>query len=151
MTLNKKPSDGYSFQLNYTYSRDYSLDDNERDPFTFRYARITDLDAEWGRSDRHQPHKFNAWVLWDAPYGFEVNGRISYRSAQPLSLTEDGSVAGSPQDRINADGSIMERNTGKKNNEFRTLDFRISVPSPWVRLTWSPLWKCLMLPASATC
>ena len=31
------------FQVFYTYSKDKSDDDNERDPFTFRYAKVTDL------------------------------------------------------------------------------------------------------------
>ena len=52
------------FQANYTYSKDRSDDDNERDPFTFRYARVTDLDAEWGFSDRDQRDRFNGWLLW---------------------------------------------------------------------------------------
>ena len=46
--LNKSLSDRYAFQATYTYSKDRSDDDNERDPFTLRYARITDLDAEYG-------------------------------------------------------------------------------------------------------
>ena len=114
------------FQGYYTYSEDKSDDDNERDPFSFRYARVTDLDAEWGYSDRHQPNRVNAWLLWQAPFEFNVNLRYSYRSAQPLSLTETGAIAQTPQDRINADGTIMERNTGKKDNKFSSLDLRVS-------------------------
>jgi hypothetical protein len=114
------------FQGFYTYSKDKSDDDNERDPFTLRYARITDLDAEWGYSDRDQRHRFNAWVLWQAPWGLNVNARYSYRSAQPQSITETGEVANTPQDRINADGTITQRNLGRKDNEFSSLDLRIS-------------------------
>ena len=33
-----------TFEVNYTLSRDRSDDDNERDPFTFRYADPTNLD-----------------------------------------------------------------------------------------------------------
>ena len=114
------------FQFFYTYSKDRSNDDNERDPFTFRYARVTDLDAEWGFSDRDQRDRLNAWVLWRAPYGIDVNARYSYRSAQPQSITADGSVANTPQDRINPDGSITPRNLGRKDNEFNGLDLRLS-------------------------
>src|SRR5262249_24176990 len=49
--IGKRPSHNLSFQANYTYSKDKSDDDNERDPFTFRYAKITDLNAEYGYSD----------------------------------------------------------------------------------------------------
>ncbi len=113
-------------QAYYTYSKDRSDDDNERDPFSFRYARITDLDAEWGYSDRDQRDRFNAWMLWRAPYGINVNARYSYRSPQPLSLTETGEVAQTPQDRINADGTVTRRNLGRKDNKFSSLDLRVS-------------------------
>ena len=114
------------FQGFYTYSKDRSDDDNERDPFSFRYARITDLDAEWGYSDRDQRHRVNAWLLWQAPWGVNVNARYSYRSPQPQSITETGAVAQTPQDRINADGTVTQRNLGRKDNKFSSLDLRIS-------------------------
>ena len=116
----------YMLQTYYTYSEDKSDDDNERDPFTTRYAKITDLDAEWGYSDRHQPNRFNFWMLWHLPQDFDLNLRYSYRSAQPQSITADGSVAATPQDRINPDGSVTQRNLGKKDNKFSSLDLRLS-------------------------
>ncbi len=114
------------YQAYYTRSEDRSDDDNERDPFSFRYAKITDLDAEFGLSDRDQKDRFNAWLLWQAPYGIDANFRYTYRSPQPLSLTADGSVAQTPQDRINPDGSVTQRNLGRKDNEFSSLDIRLS-------------------------
>ncbi len=119
------------FQGYYTYSKDKSDDDNERDPFSFRYARVTDLDAEWGYSDRDQRHRFNAWALWQGPWGIDVNARYSYRSAQPKSITETGADANTPQDRINADGTVTQRNLGRKDNKFSSLDLRISKMFQW--------------------
>lgn len=119
-------SEKLDLQGYYTYSKDRSDDDNERDPFTLRYARITDLDAEWGYSDRDQRDRFNAWFLWRAPYGLNINGRYSYRSPQPQSITETGAVAQTPQDRINADGTVTQRNLGRKDNRFSSFDLRIS-------------------------
>ncbi|MDY7094998.1 MAG: TonB-dependent receptor [Acidobacteriota bacterium] len=113
-------------QAYYTYSKDRSNDDNERDPFSFRYARITDLDKEWSYSDRDQRDRFNAWVLWQAPWGIQVNASYSYRSPQPLSITEDGTVAETPQDRINDDGTVTRRNLGRKDNKFSSLNLRVS-------------------------
>jgi outer membrane receptor protein involved in Fe transport len=110
----------------YTYSKDKSDDDNERDPFLFRYARITELDKEWSYSDRDQRHRFNAWLLWTAPYGINVNLTYAYRSAQPQSITETGAPAASPGDRINADGTVTRRNLGKKDNKYSALDVRLS-------------------------
>jgi hypothetical protein len=140
--LTKRPSHNVQFQAFYTYSKDKSDDDNERDPFSFRYAKITDLDAEYNYSDRDQRHRVNSWLLWNAPMGLDVNFRYSYRSAQPKSLACVESVqfcgvdafgnsrfnadAAAPADRINPDGSVTRRNLGRKDNEYSSLDFRIS-------------------------
>jgi hypothetical protein len=140
--ITKRPTHNVSFQAYYTYSRDKSDDDNERDPFTFRYAKVTDLDAEYAYSDRDQRHRVNSWLLWNAPYGLDVNVRYSYRSAQPKSLSCVVSVAfcgvdafgnsrfnadaATPQDRINPDGSVTQRNLGRKDNQFSSLDARLS-------------------------
>ncbi len=133
--VTKRPSHNLQFQAFYTYSKDKSDDDNERDPFSFRYAKITDLDAEYGYSDRDQRHRVNSWLLWNAPMGFEVNFRYSYRSAQPKSITASGADAATPQDRCSsrfADGSckddaiVTRRNLGRKDNQYSSLDVRVS-------------------------
>jgi hypothetical protein len=126
LSLNKRWSHNYQFQVNYTLSKDLSDDDNERDPFSFRYAKITDLDAEYGYSDRDQRHRLNAWLLWRSPGDLNVNLRYSYRSAQPKSITRSGADANTPQDRINPDGSVTQRNLGRKDNQFSALDLRLS-------------------------
>ena len=130
--LTKRMSHNYQFQVNYTLSWDKSDDDNERDPFTLRYAKITELDAEYGYSDRDQRHRVNGFFLWQAPGAINVNFRYSYRSAQPLSFCAQGVasycttdttpsqapfVAG-PSDRVRPDGSVVQRNTGRKDNTY---------------------------------
>jgi hypothetical protein len=140
--VTKRASSNFQFQAYYTYSKDYSDDDNERDPFTFRYAKVTALDAEWGYSDRDQRHRFNSWLLWNAPYGIDLNVRYGYRSAQPKSLScvvsaafcgvdafgnsRFNADAAAPTDRINPDGSVTQRNLGRKDNEYSSLDLRLS-------------------------
>ncbi|HEX5761216.1 MAG TPA: TonB-dependent receptor [Thermoanaerobaculia bacterium] len=124
--LTRKLSNTLAFQAYYTYSKDKSDDDNERDPFSFRYAKITDLEKEYGYSDRDQRHRANAWLLWQGPAEIDVNLRYSYRSAQPKSIKADGSDAATPADRINPDGSVTRRNLGRKDNEFNSLDLRLS-------------------------
>ncbi|HVR39295.1 MAG TPA: carboxypeptidase regulatory-like domain-containing protein [Thermoanaerobaculia bacterium] len=136
--LTKRPSRNVQFQAYYTYSKDKSDDDNERDPFTFRYAKVTDLEAEYGYSDRDQRHRFNSWLLWNAPAGVDVNVRYSYRSAQPKSITRTGADAATPQDRINPDGTVTTRNLGRKDNEFSSLDFRVSKPWTVGNMTLEP-------------
>lgn len=128
--LTKRWSNNFQFQLNYTLSWDHSDDDNERDPFSYRYIRYDDLAAEYGYSDRDQRHRLNGFLLWEAPGQLNVNLRYSYRSAQPLSLAANGEISQAPfgptSDRIRADGSIVERNTGRKDNTFSALDLRVS-------------------------
>jgi hypothetical protein len=124
--LNKRWSHNWQGQANYTLSKDLADDDNERDPFSFRYAKVTDLAAEYGPSDRDQRHRFNGYVLWQAPGALNVNVRYSYRSAQPKSIKADGTDANTPQDRINADGSVTTRNLGRKDNSLSEVDLRLS-------------------------
>ena len=128
--LTKRYERNYQFQVNYTLSWDKSDDDNERDPFTYRYIRYDRLDAEYGYSDRDQRHRLNAVLLWVAPAEIDVNLRYSYRSAQPLSLSATGAVSNTPfgpaSDRIRPDGSIVERNSGRKDNEYSSLDLRLA-------------------------
>jgi len=137
--LIKKWSDNYQFQVFYTYSVDKSDDDNERDPFTLRYAKVTDLGAEYSYSDRDQRDRFNGIFLWTAPGNINVNVRYSYRSPQPLSLKADGTVANTPQDRCSAltaaggctaDSTVTKRNLGRKDNKYSSLDFSVSRPFP---------------------
>jgi hypothetical protein len=133
--VTKRPSHNLQFQAYYTYSKDKSDDDNERDPFSFRYAKITDLQAEYSYSDRDQRHRLNSWLLWNAPYGIDLNLRYSYRSAQPKSITASGADAATPADRCSThrpDGScaidavVTRRNLGRKDNQYSSLDFRLS-------------------------
>ena len=124
--LTRQWSDNFQFQVNYTLGYDKSDDDNERDPFTFRYARADTLDPEYGYSDRDQRHRLNGFLVWTAPAEIDVNVRYSFRSAQPKSLKADGTDAQTPQERINPDGSITQRNLGRKDNEFSSLDIQLS-------------------------
>jgi hypothetical protein len=145
--INKRPSNNVQFEVNYTYSKDKSDDDNERDPFSFRYAKVTNLAAEYGYSDRDQRHRLNSWLLWNAPMGVDVNVRYSYRSAQPKSLScvvsaafcgkdafggsRFNATAQTPQDRINPDGSVTQRNLGRKDNKYSSLDLRFTKLFPF--------------------
>jgi len=80
----------------------------------------------------------NSWLLWNAPAGFDVNFRYSYRSAQPKSITATGAEANTPQDRINPDGSVTRRNLGRKDNQYSSLDLRLSRPFAFGSITLEP-------------
>jgi carboxypeptidase family protein len=122
------------FHLNYTLSYDKSDDDNERDPFSFRYARPDSLKQEYNWSDRDQRHRFNGWLLARVPGNIYLNNRVSAYSAQPTSEkcgsgnVGTGERATSPQDRICPNGTILKRNTLRKDNQFFSWDIRVSRP-----------------------
>ncbi len=124
----------FQFEANYTLSWDKSDDDNERDPFTYRYAYAGNLAPEYGYSDRDQRHRLNGWFLWRVLGSSTINGRVSYASAQPISEAcgagnvGTGERAASPQARICPDGSILTRNTLRKDNEFFSLDLGLTYP-----------------------
>jgi hypothetical protein len=113
--LNKRFSRRYQFQINYLLSFDKSDDDNERDPFTFRYADPRDLSPEYNWSDRDQRHRFNAFATFILPYEINFSPIMQYRSAQPTSVTDRGTFP-----------NIVKRNTLRLDNEFFTLDVRVS-------------------------
>lgn len=140
--VNKRWSDNYQFQVNYTLSWDKSDDDNERDPFSFRYAKVTNLDAEYGYSDRDQRHRLNGILIWKAPGDVNVNFRYSYRSAQPKSITATGADANTPQDRINPDGTVTQRNLGRKDNQYSSLDIRLSRAFDLGGIQLEPIVEC---------
>ena len=132
----------FQFEANYTLSWDKSDDDNERDPFTFRHARPDNLAPEYNWSDRDQRHRVNAWFLWRVLGAATVNGRISYASAQPVSMScgpsqispfapAFGERATSAADRncgLIADDSVLTRNTLRKDNEFFSIDLGLTYP-----------------------
>ena len=119
-----------TFDLSYTLSFDRSDDDNERDPFTFRYADAARLAAEYGWSDRDRRHKATGYLAFDLPGDLAFSNIVRYLSASPVSesCASRGQRASQPADRVCADGTILERNTLRRDNEFFTWDIKLSRP-----------------------
>ncbi|MGH9776843.1 MAG: carboxypeptidase regulatory-like domain-containing protein [Candidatus Acidiferrales bacterium] len=110
--IRKRYSHGFQLEMNYVLSKDEDDDSNERDPFVDRSIRPFDLSFDFGNSNRDSRHKFNFYAFFDRiPGGFEAGARAQARSAQPI--TVDPTVG---------------RNTGRKDNEFFSLDWRVSRP-----------------------
>ncbi len=129
----------FQFQLNYTLSFDKSDDDNERDPFTFRYARADNLAPEYGWSDRDQRHRFNGWMIAHIGGGLFFNNRLSIYSAQPTSAScgpsplspfapPNGQRATSAADRNCTNGTVLQRNTLRKDNSYFSWDVGLTWP-----------------------
>src|SRR5215472_17393240 len=112
--MQKQLSKRFQFQMNYQLSEDLADDDNERDPFTYRYTVANNFKPDYGFSDRMERHRFNMFGLWNAPWGIEFSPLISFHSPQPKSV----------DNRILPNGYIVKRNTIWKDNTFFALDFR---------------------------
>ena len=131
--LGRMADPDFQFQANYTLAVDKADDDNERDPFSFRYARPNRLDREYNYSDRDQRHRLNLWALYHFPWDIWANNRFSYYSAQPTSEkcvnnAPSGQRATSPGDRVCANGTILLRNTIRRDNAYASWDIRLSKP-----------------------
>ncbi len=110
---NKRFSNRFQFQANYLLSYDRSDDDNERDPFSFRYADVRNLKPEYGFSDRDQRHRFNAFAAFNAPFDINISPIFQARSAQPTSVDNRGTFP-----------NTIQRNTLRLKNEFFSFDIR---------------------------
>ncbi len=117
-----------TFETHYTLAFDRSDDDNERDPFVLRYADASNLAPEYGWSDRDRRHQVSGYLLATLPGEMQLNNVVRYLSASPVSeqCANRGMRAAQPTDRICADGTILTRNTLRRDNAFFTWDIRVS-------------------------
>ena len=117
-----------AFESHYTLAYDRSDDDNERDPFTLRYALASDLAPEYGWSDRDRRHQVSGYLLVELPGRLQVNNVVRYLSASPVSeqCANRGARAAQPTDRVCPDGAILARNTLRRDNGLFTWDVRVS-------------------------
>ncbi len=116
--IRKRFSNGYQLEMNYTLSKDEDDDSNERDPFVDFSFDPLNPGLDYALSARDIRHKFNF-------YGYAELGpilatvRIQARSAQPIS----------PEPiELDSSGTSTNRNTLRKDNDFFSLDWRLSWP-----------------------
>lgn len=133
--LRKRMSHHYQFEAQYTYSVDRDDDSNERDPFTFRYANLYNLGAEYSLADRDERHKFNAFGLGELPFGFKANVRVQQHSAEP-ETDNPNPVTGASGPACSINNSATRfvgtvdcgRNHLRKDNAFFVFDFGVARP-----------------------
>ena len=114
--IRKRFSDGFQFDANYVYSQDKDTDSNERDPFTDRSFDISDLEKDFGYSDRDIRHRFNLYAYFEVG-PVNANVRWQVRGAQPISIVP----------RV-LDGNDRGRNSERKDNEYNSFDWRLAWP-----------------------
>ncbi len=134
--MRKRYSDGFQLDWNYTYSKDYDDDSNERDPFTFRYFNRFDFGADYSLSDRDIAHKFNFVTTADLPWGFTGNVRVQGRTAQPITTNPAGDGSGAPCSDSNTRTRVVNgvdcgRNGLRKDNKFFSVDWRLERAFRW--------------------
>ncbi len=115
IALTKQFSRRFQFQMNYQLSETLADDDDERDPFTYRYASVTNFQPDYGFSDQDQRHRFNAFGLYQAPWGIEFSPVVSFHTPEPVSVDQ----------RVLSNGYIVRRNTLWKDDTFFAIDFRV--------------------------
>ncbi len=115
--VRKRFSNKYQLEANYVLAKDEDDDSNERDPFTDRSFNFFDLELDYGPSDRDIRHKFNFFGFFELPAAVMVNARVQYRSAQPITASP----------RV-LNGVDRGRNSLRKDNEYFSLDWRLSRP-----------------------
>ena len=92
---------------------DYSDDDQERDPFNYYYRVANNFKPEYNYSGRDERHRFNAFGCISRPGASSsrhASARI--RPSQLQSMVSNHSVL------MQANGTIIKRNTVRKDNEF---------------------------------
>jgi len=82
--VNKRYSRNFQLQAFYTWSRNISHDDNERDASTRRFYDPFDADADYDLSNLDIPHNFVLNGVYDLPYGFQVSGIVNWRFGAPI-------------------------------------------------------------------
>jgi hypothetical protein len=115
--VRKRLSRGFQLEANYVLARDKDDDSNERDPFTDRAFNFNDLSLDYAYSDRDIRHKFNFFGYFEVPGRIELNTRVQARGAQPQT----------PDPRV-VNGVDQGRNSLRKDNEYFSLDWRLSRP-----------------------
>jgi hypothetical protein len=131
--VRERLSQRFQLEGNYTYSRDYDDDSNERDPFSFRYANFYNLAAEYAPSDRDERHRFNFYTYAKLPGGFTGDIRMQAHSAQPITDNPAGTGTGAPCSIDNSrtrfvNGIDCGRNHLRKDNAFFSFDFALDRP-----------------------
>jgi hypothetical protein len=100
----------------YTWSRNNSDDDNERDSGGVLYTNPYNLTAEYGPSRIDRTHQFVANPVFFLPYDFEVSSAIRLRSGLPINSTVGSDLNG---DGLNNDRPFIVPGVELPRNYFR--------------------------------
>jgi outer membrane receptor protein involved in Fe transport len=104
--VNKRFSQGFSFQTAYTFSRSIDMDSGITTSVDRSPPDVFNLRSQWGLSDFFAKHLFSASWIWDLPRfqsqpaamrlvlgGWQVNGLITARSGHAFDLRAGADIA----------------------------------------------------------
>jgi len=111
----------------YTFSKNLSDDDNERDAGGVLYSNPYDLRNEYGRSRIDRPHQFVANPIFFLPGGVEMSSTIRLRAGNPINPTvgSDINQDGNNTERPFIAPGVELRRNAFSNNSLYDVDMRV--------------------------
>ena len=109
--------------LNVSYTYAYAYDNNRGDPNSAGVTDQFDLDVDWGPSPNDIRHRLVVSGFVELPFGFNVSGVLSYRTAAPYSQREGRDING--DDFTNDRPPGVPKNSERGDN-WSTLDLRFT-------------------------
>ena len=125
--INKRFSERFQFQANYTLGYNDALEDNERDATTIHPTDPDNLRADYSRSNLDVRHNLVLNGVIDLPGNFQVSGIVVLNSGSPWNATTgfDDNGDGTSNDRPFIDGRLVARNAFEQ-DKFTNVDFRVT-------------------------
>jgi len=123
LTLKKRYSRGWAMELNYTLSKAEA--DVESGNWNMASNEL-DRSVDYGPLNNDARHRLSTYGILDLPFGFQISGIVTYRSALPYSI-----VTGNDDNKDNIWNDFApeypHRNAARENSDdYFTLDVRIS-------------------------
>jgi len=115
----------YQLQAHYTWSKDESNDDNERSATSVTISDPSNLNYEWGLSDRNVENRFVVSGFVDLGAGFSLSGGVEYRSGTPWTILDPNDNIhrfpgfNGPDARGVVNGKLVERNSETNQSSTR--------------------------------
>jgi hypothetical protein len=135
------------FELNYTWSKNWDNDSNERVFGRETILNVFDPNAEWAPSKYDARHAGNANVVYDLPAGFSVGGVLMARTGFPFTPTigfDTQNDGNDDNDRAIIDGHVAKRNSMRQ-PAFFDIDLRVAkkfghieLTADWLNITRAP-------------
>ncbi|HEX9638797.1 MAG TPA: carboxypeptidase regulatory-like domain-containing protein [Acidobacteriota bacterium] len=133
--LNKKYSNGYQFQMNYTWSRDKDNDSNERNASGINTENQFDLDNEYALSDKDRTHKFVFSGIYEPFWGIQLSTIVVVLSGGPYTACTNNDANGDGNrfcsgavalDRPWSGGQPVFGRNSERQDRFFNWDIRIA-------------------------